>query len=76
MSISNIILNSRKKNIISVIDGWCTRFLSQGGREMFIKSILQAILMYPMMCFLLPISFSHDLERIIAKFWWQKGHDR
>ncbi|KAA3470850.1 reverse transcriptase [Gossypium australe] len=29
-----------------------------------------------MACFLLPKSFCFDLESIIVKFWWQKGHDQ
>ncbi|KAA3475512.1 reverse transcriptase [Gossypium australe] len=56
------------------IDNWSTRHLSQGGKEVFIKAILQAILMYTMACFLLPKTLCADLESIIAKFRWQKGH--
>ncbi|KAA3455435.1 reverse transcriptase [Gossypium australe] len=56
------------------IDNWSTRHLSQGGKEVFIKSVLQAIPTYSMACFLLPKTLCSDLEKIIAKFWWQKGH--
>ncbi|KAA3480842.1 reverse transcriptase [Gossypium australe] len=48
------------------IDNWSTRFLSQEGKEVFIKAILQAIPMYSMMCFLLPKSFCWELESIMA----------
>lgn len=49
------------------------RFLSQGGREVFIHSIFQAIPIYYMMCFLLPKTPCSELEGIMAKCWWQKG---
>lgn len=50
------------------IDNWSTKMLSQGGKEVFIKAVLQAIPTYSMMCFLLPKSFCGELEHIIAKF--------
>ncbi|KAG8499231.1 hypothetical protein CXB51_005735 [Gossypium anomalum] len=56
------------------IDSWSTRLLSQGGKEVFIKAILQAIPMYTMACFLLPKSLCEEMEQIIANFWWQKGY--
>ncbi|KAA3462609.1 reverse transcriptase [Gossypium australe] len=58
------------------IDSWSIRFLSQGGKEVFIKAVLQAIPTYSMACFLLPKSLCSDLEGIIAKFWWQKSQNR
>lgn len=54
-------------------DNWSIKFLSQGGKEVFIKAILQAIPTYSMACFLLPRSSCKELESIVAKFWWQKG---
>ncbi|KAH1131818.1 hypothetical protein J1N35_003196 [Gossypium stocksii] len=58
------------------IGGWNTRLLSQGGKEVLIKSMIQAIPTNAMSCFLLPKSFCEELENIVAKFWWQKGHGR
>ncbi|KAA3460674.1 reverse transcriptase [Gossypium australe] len=57
------------------IDHQSTRHLSQGGKEVFIKSILQAIPTYTIACFLLPMALCVEIENIIAKFWWQKGHE-
>lgn len=37
-------------------DGWSTRFLSQGDKEVFLKSVIQAIPTYTMLCFLMPKS--------------------
>ncbi|KAA3462679.1 reverse transcriptase [Gossypium australe] len=58
------------------IEGWSNRCLSQGGKEVFIKAVLQAIPTYAMSCFLLPNSLCRTVESIFAKFWWQKGKGR
>ncbi|GMI83381.1 hypothetical protein HRI_002007400 [Hibiscus trionum] len=57
-------------------EGWSSKFLSAGGKEVFIKSVLQSIPMYAMSCFLLPKSFCRELEAIAAKFWWQKSKEK
>lgn len=50
--------------------------LSQGGKEVFIKVILQAIPTYTMACFLLLKVLCDELKSIVARFWWQKGHGK
>ncbi|KAA3488795.1 reverse transcriptase [Gossypium australe] len=60
-------------NISLRLDRWSNRFLSQGGKEVFIKSVLQAIPTYAMYCFLFPKSLCEKIESSLAKFWWQKG---
>ncbi|KAA3486788.1 reverse transcriptase [Gossypium australe] len=59
--------------IASKIDGWSTRFLSQGGKEIFIKAVLQAIPTYAMSVFLFPKALCEMIESKLARFWWQKG---
>ncbi|XP_038997132.1 uncharacterized protein LOC120121932 [Hibiscus syriacus] len=56
----------------SGIQSWNVRVLSQGGKEVFIKSVLQAIPMYAINCFLLPETLCKELEGLTARFWWQK----
>ncbi|KAA3485420.1 Pleiotropic drug resistance protein 4 [Gossypium australe] len=58
------------------IDNWSVRHLSQGGKEVFIKAVLQAISTYTMACFLLPKTLCAELDSLIAKFWWQKSHGK
>ncbi|GMJ04391.1 hypothetical protein HRI_004108300 [Hibiscus trionum] len=60
-----------RDRFIACISSWSPRSLSQGGKEVYIKSILQAILTYTMSCFLLPKTFCNELESIMARFWWQ-----
>lgn len=50
------------------IDNWNTKYLSQGGKKIFIKVILQAIPTYTIACFLLLRTLCDDIENIIAKF--------
>lgn len=50
--------------------------MSQGGKEVFIKSILQAIPTYAIGCFLFLQSLYVNLEGILVKFWWQKEKGR
>lgn len=65
-----------KDRIKKRIDYWSVKHLSQGGKEVFTKAILQAIPTYTMTCFLLPKSLCVEIEGIFAKFWWQKSQDK
>ncbi|KAA3473632.1 reverse transcriptase [Gossypium australe] len=63
-----------KDRVTQRISHWSSRYLSQGGKEVFIKSVLQAIPTYAMTCFLLSESLCGELENIFARYWWQ--HDK
>ncbi|KAA3455485.1 reverse transcriptase [Gossypium australe] len=83
LGLPNVIGRRKKESFQSLkeklqlrIKGWSNRLLSQGGKEVFIKSVLQAIPTYSMSCFLLPRTFYEELERIIANFWWQKAYGK
>ncbi|KAH1107357.1 hypothetical protein J1N35_011125 [Gossypium stocksii] len=65
-----------KDRIKKQIDNWSTRFLSQRGKEVFIKAILQAVPIYSMACFLLPKSLCVELESILAKYWWHQSRGK
>lgn len=40
---------------------------------MIIKSVIQAISIYQMQCFLLPKRTTGHITRLILKFWWQNS---
>ena len=52
------------------INSWTAKFLTKGGKEIFIKSVAQALPTYVMSCFLLPQDILNKLKSSIANFWW------
>ncbi|KAK5776522.1 hypothetical protein PVK06_044482 [Gossypium arboreum] len=65
-----------KDHLKEKINSWSLRHISQGGKEVFIKFVLQAIPTYTMACFLLPKSLCLELENIVGSFWWRKNHGK
>jgi hypothetical protein len=54
------------------MNNWKTKFLSQAGKEILLKAVVQAIPTYSMSVFQLPISLCKDINGMMQKFWW--GH--
>ena len=66
-----------KEQVWSKIKGWKEKLLSQAGREVLLKAVVQAIPSYSMSCFKLPISLCHEIEVMVHKFWCgQRGERR
>ena len=59
-----------KEKVWRKLQGWEEKLLSQAGREVLIKAVVQAIPTYTMSCFKLPIGLCTELESLIRKFWW------
>lgn len=51
------------------MQGWKERLLSQVGKEIMIKVVIQSIPTYSMSVFHLPIRLIKDIEAMIRKFW-------
>ncbi|GAU14651.1 hypothetical protein TSUD_97150 [Trifolium subterraneum] len=62
-----------KDRIWRRINSWRGRALSKAGKEIMIKSVLQAIPSYVMSMFILPASLIDDIEKMINAFWWRNG---
>ncbi|GAU10125.1 hypothetical protein TSUD_418540, partial [Trifolium subterraneum] len=62
-----------KDRIWKRINSWRGRALSKAGKEIMIKSVLQAIPSYVMSMFIPPASLIDDIEKIINAFWWRNG---
>ncbi|XP_042973065.1 uncharacterized mitochondrial protein AtMg00310-like [Carya illinoinensis] len=54
---------------------WKNKFLSSAGKEVLLKSVLQAIPSYAMGIFLLPTLITNSLNQLIRKFWWGYNED-
>jgi hypothetical protein len=59
------------------LQGWKEKLLSQAGREVLIKAVIQAIPTYAMSCFKFLASFCAELSAMATRFWWrQRGVER
>ena len=61
--------NYIKERVWQKIQGWEGKLLSQAGREVLIKSVIQAIPTYTMECFKIPMGLCNEIEAMIKKFW-------
>ncbi|XP_030929772.1 uncharacterized protein LOC115955672 [Quercus lobata] len=59
-----------KERIWKKLKGWKERLLSQAGREILVKAVIQAIPIFTMSCFRLPKGLISEIETLIRKFWW------
>jgi hypothetical protein len=64
-----------KDRIWRRINSWRSRPLSRAGKEVMIKSVLQAIPAYIMNIYILPDALINDIERLLNAFWWGGGSD-
>jgi hypothetical protein len=58
------------------LKGWKEKSISQAGKEVLIKAVVQAIPNYVMSCYKLPDGCCDEIENMIARFWWgsQEGN--
>ena len=59
-----------KEKIWARMQGWKEKLLSQAGKEIMIKAVVQSIPTYSISVFRLPIGLLKDIEAMIRKFWW------
>lgn len=58
------------EKVVSKLQGWKMKLLSQAARETLIKAVVQAIPSYAMACFAFPKKFCDKLNSYIRRFWW------
>ncbi|XP_031096926.1 uncharacterized protein LOC116001177 [Ipomoea triloba] len=64
------ILGFLKTRVLSKIRSWNHKFLSRAGKEVLIKSVIQALPTYAMSVFLIPKDIVRDIVCAINAFWW------
>ena len=69
-------LNYIKERIWDKLQGWKEKLLSQAGKEVLLKAVVQAIPTFAMSCLKLPVGLCNDIEAMIRKFWWGQRGDR
>ncbi|CAJ2659660.1 unnamed protein product [Trifolium pratense] len=62
-----------KDRIWRKINSWRSRHLSKAGKEVMIKSVLQAIPAYIMSIYIIPDTTMNEIERMLNSFWWGGG---
>jgi hypothetical protein len=63
--------NNIKEKVGKKLSNWRYKFLSQAGKEVLLKAVIQAIPTYCMSVFMLPASLCKDLNKLMQFFWWK-----
>jgi hypothetical protein len=64
--------NNIKDRIWKKLQDWKVKYLSQAGKEILLKAVIQAIPTYNMSVFQLPITLCREINSMMQRFWW--GH--
>lgn len=68
---------STKERLAKRFKDWMEKYMSSGGKEIFIKSVAQAIPTYVMGVFKLLATLCEELNQMIRYFWWgEEGGQR
>jgi hypothetical protein len=63
---------SIKNRVWKWLQDWKLKFLSQAGKKILLKAVIQAIPTYSMIVFLLLKTLCLEINSLMQKFWW--GH--
>ena len=66
-----------KERVRRMVTDWKTKLLSQAGKEILLKAVVQAIPTYSMSIFLPPKELCKEINKLMHKFWWgSKGDEK
>nr|XP_027122295.1 uncharacterized protein LOC113739247 [Coffea arabica] len=67
---------SSNDSISRRMNSWKNKLLSQGGKEVLLKSVSMAMPVYTMSCFKLPNKLCKEVTSIFANYWWGESEGR
>ncbi|KAL9690634.1 hypothetical protein QQ045_011040 [Rhodiola kirilowii] len=77
LGLPTVLLRSQVQTFQGILDklwsktsSWKSLTLSQGGKEVLVQAVLNAIPQYWLSCFLLPAKVVNKIHLLINKFWW------
>lgn len=70
----NSVFRFIKENLMSRLQNWKGKLLSNAGKEVLLKSVATALPSYAMSVFRLSKSLCKELSGLMARFWW--GNDQ
>uniref|UniRef100_A0A803Q8D7 DUF4283 domain-containing protein n=1 Tax=Cannabis sativa TaxID=3483 RepID=A0A803Q8D7_CANSA len=59
--------------VVKRLEGWKAKILSQAGRTVLIKQVVQSIPLYTMATFKLLVGICDELDKVTKRFWWTRG---
>jgi hypothetical protein len=65
-----------KDRIWRKLQGWKEIFLSQAGKKILIKAVIQAIPTYAMSYFKFPVGLCDEISNMATRFWWGQKSDK
>ena len=69
-------LNYIKDRVWGKLQEWKEKLLSQAGKEVLLKAVVQTIPTFAMSCFRLPVGLCQNIEVLIRIFGWGQRGDR